>query len=354
VKQRIQHIDIARGIGILLVVLGHNSIVVGQKGELFNVIYSFHLPLFIFLSGLFLNQRETFRTAIVNKTDVILKPYLVTLVLGYFLVSRKSTLDYLLGAIYGTAPSLPGIWVALWFLSHLWVVTVSAWLVMRLTWRSANRWFPVLLPGMLAIGWLGRQTFWAVPVVVNGMAVQFLGKPLIIYGLPFSLDILLMTLPFFLLGTWLKPQVIEFQMQPKWVGLSLGLFSICHYGFDWTIDLSSRRYDNLFIGTVEAITGIYLVLSLSRAIANYPKIGNVLAYVGSGSLFVLMFHKFFQNQASSFFSNRYHVNFVTEIVAFIVGSVVPLVIWEIVKRNNYIALLFLPLKHNKLVRSLVR
>jgi polysaccharide biosynthesis protein PslL len=352
VKQRIQHIDIARGIGILLVVLGHNAIVIGQKGELFNVISSFHLPLFLFLSGLFLNQRETLKAAIVNKTDAILKPYLVTLVLGYFLVSKKSIADYALGAIYGTAPSLPGIWVALWFLSHLWIVTIAAWLVMRLTRRWTGGWFPLLLLGMLAIGWVGRQAFWAVPVVVNGVALSLLGKPLVIYGLPFSLDILLMSLPFFLLGTWLKPQVVEFQIQPKLVGLSFAMFGICHYCFDWTIDLSGRRYDNLLVCTVEAITGIYLVLSLSRAIANYPKIGNVLAYIGSGSLFVLMFHKFFQNQASSFFSNHYHVSFATEVAAFIVGSVVPLAILEIVKRNDYMALLFLPLKHNKLTRRI--
>jgi polysaccharide biosynthesis protein PslL len=350
VKQRIQHIDIAKGIGILLVVLGHNSIVIGQRGELFNVIYSFHLPLFLFLSGLFLNQRETLKAAIVNKTDAMLKPYLVTLVLGYFLVSKKSIGDYLLGAMYSTGSSLPGIWVTLWFLTHLWVITIAAWGVMRLMRpRSLGRWFGVCLLGMLAIGWLGRQTFWAVPVLVNGFAVQFLGKPLVIYGLPFSLDILLMSLPFFLLGSWLKPQVVEFQIQPKLLGLSFALFSVCHYGFDSTIDFSSRRYDNLLVCTIEAIAGIYLVLSLSRAIANYPKIGNVLAYVGSGSLFVLMFHKFFQNQASSFFGNYYHVNFATEVVAFMIGSTAPLVIWEIVKRNNYIALLFLPLKHNKLL-----
>ncbi len=350
-KQRIQHIDIAKGIGILLVVLGHNSIVIGQKAELFNIIYSFHIPLFLFLSGLFLNQRETLKAAIVNKTDAILKPYCVTLVLGYFLGAKQPIADYLLGAIYSTGPSLPGIWVTLWFLTHLWVVTIAAWCVARLMRRWAvGGWLQAgVLIGMLSIGWWGRQAFWGIPVGVNGMAAELLDKPLVIYGLPFSLDILLISLPFFLLGSWLKPQVADFQVQPKFVGLSLGLFSVCHYWSNLTIDLSGRRYDNWLVCTVEAIAGIYLVLSLARAIADYPKLGNVLAYVGSGSLFVLIFHKFFQNQASSFFANHYHVTFQTEVVAFMIGSIVPLLIWEIVKRNNYIALLFLPLKYNKLL-----
>jgi len=35
-------IDIARGIGILLIVLGHNGIVLDTPSELYEVIYSFH------------------------------------------------------------------------------------------------------------------------------------------------------------------------------------------------------------------------------------------------------------------------------------------------------------------------
>jgi fucose 4-O-acetylase-like acetyltransferase len=42
-------IDIARGIGIILVVLGHNWLVLEDKGELFRVIYSFHLPRLFFV-----------------------------------------------------------------------------------------------------------------------------------------------------------------------------------------------------------------------------------------------------------------------------------------------------------------
>jgi polysaccharide biosynthesis protein PslL len=353
VKQRIQHIDVARGIGIILVVLGHNAIVIAQKGELFNLIYSFHIPLFLFLSGLFLNQRETLKAVIINKTDAILKPYFVTLVLGYWLVSKKSIAAYGLGAMYSTAASLPGIWVALWFLTHLWLISIAAWGVMRLIQRWAvGAWLQAgVLLGMLSIGWLGRQTSWAIPVVIHGEAMQFLGQTWVIPGLPFSLDILLMTLPFFLLGSWLKPQVVEFQLQPKWVGLSLALFSVCHYGFNWTIDFGGRRYDHLLGCTVQALAGIYLVLSLARTIAHYPKIGNALAYVGSGSLFVLMFHKFFQNRVSSFLINHYHGNLATEVVALIIGSTAPLVIWEIVRRNHYLTLLFLPLKHRKLIQA---
>lgn len=47
---RIKWIDNARAIGILLVVLGHSLI----PASIQTYIYSFHMPLFFFLSGLFL------------------------------------------------------------------------------------------------------------------------------------------------------------------------------------------------------------------------------------------------------------------------------------------------------------
>jgi len=46
-KSRIHHLDVARGIGIILVVLGHLNL----PKYMINVIYLFHMPLFMYLSG---------------------------------------------------------------------------------------------------------------------------------------------------------------------------------------------------------------------------------------------------------------------------------------------------------------
>ena len=45
---RSNFIDIVKGIGIFLVVLGHQNTILTQE------IYSFHMPLFFFLSGIFI------------------------------------------------------------------------------------------------------------------------------------------------------------------------------------------------------------------------------------------------------------------------------------------------------------
>ena len=54
-NQRIQYIDIAKGIGILLVVIGH---CINSLSFLGKWIWSFHMPLFFVISGLCFNPSK--------------------------------------------------------------------------------------------------------------------------------------------------------------------------------------------------------------------------------------------------------------------------------------------------------
>ena len=49
-QERKLYLDIAKGIGILLIVLGHQNYF-SYDGRLCTLVYSFHLPLFILLGG---------------------------------------------------------------------------------------------------------------------------------------------------------------------------------------------------------------------------------------------------------------------------------------------------------------
>jgi fucose 4-O-acetylase-like acetyltransferase len=126
--QRNQTIDVAKGIGILLVVFGHSWIVLHEKGELSKIIFSFHMPLFFFLSGVFLNTNKTLISFTKSKISSLLKPYfsaiiillLINISFEYF---TKSTIDLqalkaaILGIFYGTGTSIE--WTPLWFLPVL-------------------------------------------------------------------------------------------------------------------------------------------------------------------------------------------------------------------------------------------
>ena len=72
-NKRIEWVDIARGIAIILVVLGHSQ--VGR--DLFNYLYSFHVPLFFFVAGItFRFDKESDFSSFVKKRFLrLLVPY---------------------------------------------------------------------------------------------------------------------------------------------------------------------------------------------------------------------------------------------------------------------------------------
>ncbi len=88
-KSNLTWVDYAKGIGIILVVYGHvarglfnaNLNFSGIEYELIDsIVYSFHMPLFFFLSGLFFYsslKRRGGSGLIFNKVDTILYPYII-------------------------------------------------------------------------------------------------------------------------------------------------------------------------------------------------------------------------------------------------------------------------------------
>ena len=126
---RIQWIDFLRGVGILLVVLGHMA----NPKQLNIWIYSFHMPLFFFLGGLTYKQRSI-RHDISRRFISLIIPYFV---FGIISILYQSLIEYMsgipnsLGDIRVYMDLLCGEYpcvkynTALWFLPSYFVVTVE-------------------------------------------------------------------------------------------------------------------------------------------------------------------------------------------------------------------------------------
>jgi acyltransferase len=137
-KARFPSIDYARVIGMYLVVIGHLGI--SSFAHVF--VYSFHMPLFFFLSGAVFEtegSRPTGRISVSFKKLMV--PYSwfclcsflsLTLVAMFFDVDNLSLrhmgeqlLWSLIGMIYGTSSSLDPLWNnVLWFLPCLFLIHV--------------------------------------------------------------------------------------------------------------------------------------------------------------------------------------------------------------------------------------
>ena len=130
---RIVWIDYAKGIGIFLVVLGHtlrglvSSYILEpsiQEQAIDAWIYAFHMPLFFFISGLFIERSVSrpFKTFLVNKLQTIAYPYFLWSILQE--ITRKLT---------GASPeSIENIWRILyqpvmqfWFLYLLFILSIG-------------------------------------------------------------------------------------------------------------------------------------------------------------------------------------------------------------------------------------
>lgn len=118
-KERQSYIDIAKGIAIILVILGHNGL-----PDMVNIyIYTVHMPLFFILSGFFLKNEEI-QDTVKKGWRRLIRPYLFTsmFILTFFVLYQAAKRNYdglqlydiLISAVNGTIGPV-------WFLLSLFV-----------------------------------------------------------------------------------------------------------------------------------------------------------------------------------------------------------------------------------------
>lgn len=341
-------IDIARGLGILLVVLGHNPLVWQDKGELYRVIYSFHMPLFFFLSGVFFDPKKTFLNTIVEKSDALLKPYVVVLLLlGLWgaLMKGNDFSVHLWGLLQATGHTIE--WAPLWFLPHLLVVIMLSWLLLRAFpscfERGLLKW--TLVGGLLLVGICTIRMFWQKPL-------PWLGVNHVVFGLPWSLDIVFITVSYHLIGYFCSARVRDFSPRFAEVAVAVVVFVASHVMSDQTIDLNNRKFDGYLFPVLESLSGIYLIMALSCLIQSFSVMGRALALAGTASLFVLIFHWPIQGKAGNLLMG-WMPKFQTPamLLAFCAACALPVLMWRLVGRSDHLSLLFLPFRSNKLLRK---
>ncbi len=130
-------IDVAKGYGILLVLLGHT---VYYDSSLFRVIFNFHMPLFVFLSGMTYSPDKfsDFKACLKNLWSTLGIPFVFFTLLGAVIcaftgrIIQHSLMDWLRMAasfVHGD----PCVGGSLWFLSCLAVVKFTFW-----TWHKRH------------------------------------------------------------------------------------------------------------------------------------------------------------------------------------------------------------------------
>ena len=89
--KRIMYLDIARGIAIISVIIGHYIQLVSL--QYVNVIYCFHMPLFFLISGTFIKKNVSVDKLFEKKSKQLLRPYLLVSTIWALGVAGKNFLQ---------------------------------------------------------------------------------------------------------------------------------------------------------------------------------------------------------------------------------------------------------------------
>ena len=264
--KRIEYIDLAKGICILLVVLDHIS----GYGYFSNGNYPMNdifeqtrMPLYFILSGLFFKDYPGgIREFLLRKFNRILVPYLFFMMLYLALVKAVDLL---------TGFSLGEIWAPLWFLLCLFWMNV----IFATAYYIAKRFCPNELESEVILG---------ICMLSIGIGGYYLGH------LPLRLGTAMTCMPFLWVGYLLNRKLHFFGLKIGygWALLvGIVLLVLLHYLYVGENRFYINSYSTpLALIYVSGVLGTLAVLLLSRVIKWLP----VISYIGRYSIIVLCTH----------------------------------------------------------------
>lgn len=281
-QKRISYIDTAKGIGILLVLIGHSEY---PSTNLITWISSFHMPLFFILSGILFAHTG----AATKKTKPFLKKKLCSILVPYIAFSflsivASAILDsesfpaYLWTALIQTM-SFYGISV-LWFLPALFFSELIFFFIKKHTSTKGT----VLLTGcILSLSILGNELYhryFTATETYSNLFLNCLCVVLIRTGIAIS---------FLTIGFYLYHAISNQKLSTgNYLLLSIGFLLLNLFlGFkNGGVDLNQMVFRNYLLYYLAAFCGTMFILCLCNALPALPP----LTYLGKNSLIIMATH----------------------------------------------------------------
>ena len=253
-KKRIVWLDIIKGFLILTVMLGHIS----QTPEWFKIwIYSFHLPLFFFLSGVTLSiEKYDFKSFVKRKVRTLIVPGLI---FDFFIIVINVSLGNLhvtiKNIIIGVILQMRGIRTDIaWFLILLFMSEIILYLVIKL-FKEKQRKIIVFLFFMSAL---------------NYICLKIAGIFFDLIILPYSIDLIFMILPFVYAGYLYKTGKLI--INENWTFLVLSIIMgnmLCFISFKvlgYCFDLYAGKFGSFLLYYLTAYAQINWLVIIFRKI----------------------------------------------------------------------------------------
>jgi fucose 4-O-acetylase-like acetyltransferase len=302
--ERLDWVDTARGIGIILVVYGHalrGHVTAGAFDPAWHadaqdaVIYSFHMPLFFFLAGLFV------RRSLSKGAGVFLREKAMSLVYPYFLWSIVSVALAVLAAGAVNSPKSFDAIMTLgttpvyqyWFLYALAICQVVA-LITRSDWRIT-----------------------VVLCIVSALGIGTGGLGMLTIAVSFYL--------YFGVGILLAPHLAQIQFRRSVVA---GAALVAVIGFGLTY-VNGAMWPDRMIVVGRAVFG--MIATIGIAILWAPR-SRWLALLGTASMTIFVLHTIFSaGMRIALLAVGYADNLVALVLGTLIGILGPLAVWAVAR-----------------------
>lgn len=288
-ETRIRWIDTAKLIGIFLVILGHLPLAAGKSGfSPATFIYTFHMPLFFFLSGLVEKNRPV-RQTLVRSAKSLLIPYAAYYLITYVWWLAASFLRhperFERSITDGFFKPMAGLLLGVGFdTDYSYMTNVPLWFLVALFWcrlinALANRSPRILKPAIALLGF------------AVAIALSKTGR-----FLPFSLGAVFMALPFYFLGDFFGNSGSKIIPRKKsnlfWIAaLILGFAGIIVATiFNGNVDVNGIGFGRspvLFL--LGALCGTLMTCAFSQLLPSLTT-PRPLAFLAQNTIVILAFH----------------------------------------------------------------
>jgi fucose 4-O-acetylase-like acetyltransferase len=331
-QTRINWIDYAKGLGIVLVVMGHalrGELAAAQGNDLFLAqqidawIYAFHMPLFFFLSGLFARslRTKTPQEFLNNRWAILIHPYLLWSLIIHGIRSIAGLSDQawpaFIGNFWKVAHTPIGIF---WFLYVLCLISSFYYFFFPNSWASDSK-FPWFLIAGAIVSYGAYTAF--------GDAIAW--EPL---------RLTLAFFPYFCLGSLCqeRPRILSGLMASRsrrWqiALLGLGLVMIGTLSNLWRPEFGAP---NLLLASF----GILATIAIAQEVATWNFIGSkpqqLLRLLGQQSLQIYVLHTLVSSLTVKLLSKVLPSYFWLDVaIGTIAGLVISTAIAQLCQRMNW-------------------
>lgn len=294
-KPRIEFIDLAKGLCILLVVIYHTEVI---KFDMLGI-KSLRMPLYFILSGLFFKTYGGVAQLAIKKINKILIPFLF-----FYLVSWAEC-QLLEIAPWNTNPIAEPIYALftqrigpIWFLECLFLVSVVFCIIFVSIKNELARFILVVLMGVMGSYLATNRIF-----------------------LPCQFDVVFTAMPFFYFGYMLKKTTLLYPSKYDHLALPAGIMfvvigSSLYFIFDkpfigfWDNTIKGSLLLNYLLSVILVIG----VLLICKRIKWFP----VISYIGRYSIIVLVMHQIVLQAMTTFrpYLLGYGINYIYFIFTF--------------------------------------